>query len=181
MIKKFLIAIIVLTPLLACVSQAADTSTNLVKQLEPMKPLLGKTWKGRFKTSTPEKPVCDVMKWERALNGQAIRILHSINDGAYGGETIMMWNPKAERVEFHYFTTAGFVTHGSVTAVEAGKITTHEEVTGNQEGVTEVKGTMEFLPNNQVRVKSQYLKNGAWVDGHEVTYDESPESEVRFK
>jgi hypothetical protein len=175
--KKLITA---LAGLFACVSQAADVSTNLVKQLEAMKPLVGKTWRGEFKNSTPEKPVCDVMKWERALNGQAIRILHSINDGDYGGETIMMWNPKAGRIEYHYYTTAGFVTHGTAIA-DGGKITTHEDVIGNQQGVTEVNGTTELLPNGRVHVKSQYLKNGAWVDGHEVTYEESPGSEVRFK
>jgi hypothetical protein len=54
--------------------------------------LLAKTWKGALKSSEPDKlatanlpearPVVDVMRWERALNGKAIRVLHSINDGA---------------------------------------------------------------------------------------------------
>ena len=50
--------------------------------LEPLRPLLEKTWKGTFKDSKPDKPTVDVQRWERVLNGQAIRILHSINDGA---------------------------------------------------------------------------------------------------
>ncbi|PYL41545.1 MAG: hypothetical protein DME29_10475, partial [Verrucomicrobia bacterium] len=60
--------------------------------LEPLRPLLEKTWKGTFKDSKPDKPTVDVQRWERALNGQAIRILHSINDGAYGGETLLIWD-----------------------------------------------------------------------------------------
>jgi len=44
--------------------------------LEHLRPLL-KTWKGTFNESKPDKPTVDVQRWERALNGQAIRILHS--------------------------------------------------------------------------------------------------------
>lgn len=157
-----------------------QSSTNLAKALEPLRPFIGKTWKGQFKTSTPEKPTIDVMKWERALNGQAVRILHSLNHGEYGGETIITWNPKAERLEFHYFTTAGFITRGQMT-LEGKKIVTHEDVTGNQEGVTEVKATMEILPNAGLHTKSRYLKKGEWVDGHEITYEEAPGAEVVFK
>jgi hypothetical protein len=28
----------------------------------------------------------DVSHWERAMNGRAIRMLHSVNDGEYGGD-----------------------------------------------------------------------------------------------
>ncbi len=157
-----------------------ESSTNLAKALEPLRSFMGKTWQGHFKDSKPEKPNIDVMKWERALNGQAIRILHSINRGEYGGETIITWNPKTSRLEFYYFTTAGFITLGSI-AFEAGKLITHEEVAGNQDGVTEVKATMEILPNGRLHTKSRYLKKGQWVDGHEVTYEEAPGAEVIFR
>ncbi|MBM3823961.1 MAG: hypothetical protein FJ404_13940 [Verrucomicrobia bacterium] len=53
----------------------------LDEKLEVLRPFLGKTWRGEFKDSTPEKPVVDIAKWERALNGKAVRVLHSINDG----------------------------------------------------------------------------------------------------
>ncbi len=157
-----------------------QSSTNLAKALEPLQPFIGKTWKGHFKNSTPEKPTVDIMKWERTLNGQAVRILHSINQGDYGGETIITWNAKTERLEYYYFTTAGFMTHGHM-SWEGGKIVTHEEVTGNQDGITEVKSTMEILPHARLHTKSRYLKKGEWVDGHEITYELAPGAEVVFK
>ena len=40
---------------------------------EPLKPLLGKTWRGVFPNSKPDKPVVDVSRFELALNGQAVR------------------------------------------------------------------------------------------------------------
>ncbi|MBM3288145.1 MAG: hypothetical protein FJY88_12445 [Candidatus Eisenbacteria bacterium] len=35
----------------------------------PLRPLLGKTWKGEMARSTSEKPVFDISHWELALNG----------------------------------------------------------------------------------------------------------------
>ena len=158
----------------------AEETPALAKQLEPLRPFIGKTWKGPFRRSTPEKPLHDVAKWERALNGQAVRVLHSINDGNYGGETIIMWNRKTERLEFTYFTTAGFFTQGTI-QVEGNKMTSHEIVTGSEEGITEVKATTELLPDGKMQSKSRYLKKGEWVDGHSVNYEVTPGAEVIFK
>jgi len=161
-------------------SAQAEPATNLVQALEPLRPLLGKTWKGQFHNAKPEKPSYDVALWERALNGQAVRITHSINQGEYGGETIIMCNPKTGRLEFHYFTTAGFQTHGTIN-FEGNKFITTEEVIGNESGVTQVKATSEILPDGRMHIKSRYLKKGEWEDGHEVLYAESPEAKVVFK
>src|SRR5690349_7233484 len=64
---------------------AAEPQPTLNPHLEPLRPLLGKTWKGVFDGSTAEKPTVDIARWERVLNGQAVRLLHSINQGVYGG------------------------------------------------------------------------------------------------
>src|SRR5260221_8201298 len=101
---------------------AAD-KPSLDPHLEPLRPLLEKTWKGAFKNSTPEKPTVDVMRWERAMNGKAVRHLHSINDGVYGGETIMLWDEKKQTVTFYYFTTGGLMTTIPMTFKDS-KVTT---------------------------------------------------------
>ena len=77
---------------------AAADQPSLSPQLEPLRPLLEKTWKGEFKNSKPDQPVVDGMRWERALNGKAVRVLHSVNEGSYGGETIFMWDGKKQEV-----------------------------------------------------------------------------------
>lgn len=153
---------------------------KLIPQLEPLRPLLDKTWKGAFKSSTPEKPLADVMRWERALNGKAVRVLHSVNNGAYGGETIFMWDEKKQTVSYHYFTTAGFMTTGSLTSKE-GKLHTHEVVTGSGTEVTEVRGITELLPDGNVRVTTEHMKDGKWQAGREVTYHEDSAAKVVFK
>jgi hypothetical protein len=174
-----------LISLITCLGAAlamaeVESPPTLNPRLEPLRPLLGKTWKGVFKGSKPEKPTIDVQRWERALNGQAVRLLHSINEGTYGGETLFLWNDKSKTVEYYYFTTAGFMTTGTL-EVKEGKIQTHEQVKGDAGGVTEIRATSEMLPEGKLHVKAEYLKNGQWTLGHEVTYQEDPASQVVFK
>jgi len=164
---------------LAWSATAADTQPPLDPHLEPLRPLLGKTWKGVFDGSKPEKPTVDVARWERALNGRAVRLLHSVNQGAYGGETLFVWNEKSKTIEYFYFTTAGYMTTGTL-ETKNGKIETHETVKGDAGGVTEVRSTNEITPD-KFHVKAEYLKDGQWILGHEVTYHEDPSSEVVFK
>ena len=172
--------IILLCTFGAALSVAAADQPALNPHLEPLRPLLGKTWKGTFKDSKPEKPTVDVARWERALNGQAVRMLHSINRGAYGGETLFVWDEKKQAVAYHYFTTAGFTTTGTIT-FQDGKFVTHEEVKGNAGGVTEVRSTSEMLPDGKFHVKAEHLKDGQWTPGHEVTYEEDASAAVLFK
>jgi hypothetical protein len=159
---------------------AAEPQPILNPHLEPLRPLLGKTWKGVFDGSKPDKPTVDIARWERALNGQAVRLFHSINQGVYGGETLFIWNEKSQKIEFFYFTTANYMTTGTL-EVRNGKIDTHETVKGDASGITEVRATTEILPGNKFHVKAEYLKNGEWALGHEVTYEEDPHGEVIFK
>lgn len=62
-----------------------------------------------------------------------------------------------------------------------GKFISHEVVSGNNDGVTEVKSVGEILPDGRLRSSAQYLKNGEWVDGHSFVYVEDPAAEVIFK
>ena len=153
---------------------------NLSKHLEPFKPYIGKTFKGEFVNSTKENPVFDVSHWERALNGMAIRITHSVNKGEYGGETIIIWNIEKNRLESSYFTTAGFTTN-AILSFEDNKLISVEDVVGNKNGITKVKAVIELFPNGDLRNASKYLMNGSWVDGHKIYYKESPKSKVIFK
>ena len=161
-------------------SLAAADVAKLHPQLEPFRPYLGKTWRGEFKNSTPEKPMVDVARWERALNGQAVRVLHSVNDGAYGGESIIWWDKEKAQLTYHYFTTAGFTTSGTMTHTD-GKFTALEKVTGNANGITEVRSVTEVRADGTMLTKAEYLKNGQPAGGRETVYKEDPKAEVKFK
>ena len=118
--------------------------------LEPLRPLLEKTWKGTFNDSKPDKPTVDVGRWERKL------------------------------ISVYYFTTAGFMSIGTL-EFKDGKFVGHEDIKGDADGITEVRSVSELLPNGKFHLKAEYLKNGEWIPGREVTYEKSPESKITFR
>ena len=87
----------------------------------------------------------DVSRFEVALNGQAVRNLHSINDGEYGGETLIVWDQEKQAIVYYYFTTAGFYTTGTMRA-DGDALVSHETVKGEAGGVTEVKRDLPGPP-----------------------------------
>lgn len=162
---------------LACaVSFGAEPSPRF----KPLMPMLNKTWRGEMPARPGAKPAVDVQRWELALNGKAVRILHSIDDGAYGGESLLVWDEAKQSLVFFYFTTAGFYTTGTARE-ENGALVTVETVTGSANGVTEVRGTTRLLPDGRLHVKTEYLKGSTWTEGRDMRYSEAPGAEVRFK
>ncbi len=160
-------------------AHAADPAP-LAKELEPFRPYLGKTWKGTGPGQKEGSTTTDISRWERALNGQAIRTLHSVNDGEYGGESLIFWDREQKSLAFYYFTTAGFYTHGTMT-FDGAKCVAREAVTGNQNGITEVRSTTEMRPDGTMQTSSEYLQNGNWVPGHSFLYSEDPTAQVVFR
>ena len=174
-----LISILVFSSCLFSKNERDAIKKNLSKHLTPFQNYIGKTFKGEFSNSTPEKPVYDISHWDRALNGNAIRILHSVNNGEYGGESIIMWNAIKESLCSWYFTTAGFFTEATL-YFEDDKLISIEDVTGNENGITQVKAVIDLLPNGQLVNSSEYFINGNWVEGHKNHYNEEPNSKVIF-
>jgi hypothetical protein len=149
---------------------------QLDEHLAPLKPFVGKTWRGEFKRSTSDKPLVDVSQWEVILKGKAVRCRHSVNDGVYGGESIIMWDPEKNSLVAFYFTTAGFFTEGTM-ELKDGKLYSHEKVRGIDPGVKEVEAVTE-LTDGKMRVTARFLQGGKGVDGHEITYTEAPDAKV---
>jgi hypothetical protein len=172
------IPVIALCTVLVLPAMAHPAELN--PRLAPLRPLVDKTWRGVFPESKPGKPMIDVSRFEVALNGQAVRNLHSINDGEYGGETLIIWDQEKQALVFYYFTTAGFYTTGSMRA-EDGALVSHEVVKGSAGGVSEVKATFRLLSDGRLHVKTQHLKDGHWVDGRDMHYTEAPTAAVKFK
>ena len=148
-------------------------------QLAPLLPLVGKTWRGSL-SSPGAKPVVDVARFELVLGGRAVRSSHSINDGEYGGETLFTWDAEKKAIVYTYVTTGGFYTTGTL-ETETGGFKARETVHGTASGPREVEATSRILPDGRLHVKSRYLKDGQWADGHEVFYTEDPKAVVKFK
>lgn len=174
---KRLFALLALACLCAFSVRAEDPALDA--NLESLRPFLG-TWRGDFKKSTPESPLVDIARWERALNGKAVRIVHSINDGVYGGETLLLWDSTQRKIVYHYFTTAAFQTKGSM-KVDGKKIRAEEKVIGDAGGAEETRATFELREDGTMVAKSEVMKDGAWQPAHEILYRRAPEAKVIFK
>ena len=177
---KILVTILLFSFSIFVQGENVGIQRELSENLKPFENYIGKTFKGEFANSTPEKPVYDISRWERALNGNAIRIMHSVNNGEYGGESIVIWDTKKESLVSWYFTTAGFYTQATL-HFEDEKLISIEDVTGNENGITQVKAIIEFLPDGNMLNSSKYFMNGNWVDGHKIHYKENPDAKVIFK
>lgn len=175
--RKLLVTLACLTWFTAA---SAEEKGKLNEHLEPFRPFLGKTWKGDLKEPGSDVVRTDIARWERALNGEAVRTLHSVDDGAYGGETIIIWDATQKKLIYFYFTTAGFRTTGFFT-FEGKRFVAEEEVTGSAQGVTKVRSTGELRADGSMVNKSEYFKDGKWVPGHEQVYREDPKAEVKFR
>lgn len=152
-----------------------NENMNLSENLKLFENFIGKTFKGEFSNSTPENPIFDVQSWNKILNGNGIKVTHSVNNGVYGGESIIIWDSKSKNLVSWYFTTAGFYTRSTV-SIKNDKITFHEKVTGNKEGITETKGIIQLLSNGDLKKETQYFQKGKWVKGHEIYYKETFDS-----
>ncbi|MBS3797898.1 hypothetical protein [Pseudoalteromonas sp. BDTF-M6] len=167
-----------LTAILLLCTHIASATGKLASELQVFEPYLG-TWESTFSMGPEQPDVTDVGKWERALNGTAIRTMHSINDGAYGGESLIFWDKGKESLVFYYFTTAGFYTQGTLEVTDDGSFVAYEDVSGSSEGITRVKSTSSYV-DGQFVVTTQYLKNGEWTPEQKRHYSRS-QKEVVFK
>lgn len=159
---------------------AGSALAGLIPELAALEPFVGKTYEGTFTDAASGTKMTDVQAWEAILGGKAVRTMHSLNDGAYGGETIIYWDSQEQTLAYFYVTTGGFVTRGTMVA-EDGGFTAIEYVEGNADGITEVRSTSTVKPDGSMHLSSEYKQNGAWVPGHEITYVENPEAEVVFE
>ena len=150
----------------------------MAKELAIFSDYLG-TWESNFAVSEGQAPVADVSKWERALNGTALRTLHSINQGEYGGESLIFFDKSKDSLVFYYFTTAGFYTHGTIEIIDDQTFVAYEDVTGNENGITKVKSTSKLL-SDKLMVSTSYLKAGEWTKPQSRTYRRS-NKQVVFK
>ncbi|MEI4550716.1 hypothetical protein [Pseudoalteromonas spongiae] len=165
--KLFVIAICLLLQTFANQAQALD------EKLKIFEPYLG-TWESTFSNGA-----VDVSHWESALNGTTLRTLHSINDGAYGGESLIFWDNKKQKLVFFYFTTAGFYTQGELEITAENEFVAYEDVTGNKDGITKVKSSSR-LSDGKIVVSTSYFKQGEWTKPESRSYSRSTKT-VKFK
>tara|TARA_B100000427_G_scaffold315434_1_gene309543 strand:+ start:207 stop:743 length:537 start_codon:yes stop_codon:yes gene_type:complete len=153
---------------------------KISKKLLGFEQFLGKKYIGEFQNSTKKKPLFDIIHFERILNGNAICISHSVNDGEYGGKTVIIWNAKTGNLESYYFSTGGEIIQAIVT-VEDSKIVMIEDFTENNNGIKKVKKIYKISDNRTLENQIKYLLNNIWVNSHEMVYIESDTVKIIFQ
>ena len=176
--RRIVVSLLLLSSSLVC----AEAPGDLHPKLEPLRPYLNQYWQGDLTQPGKEGQVIDRLLWSRALNGQAIKTVHSINDGQYGGESFIFWDETKQSLAYYYFTTAGFYTHGTLNInVQTGELVALETVKNSQNGISEVKSFSRIMPDGTLQTKSSYLQNGHWVEGHSATYKPVEQQHIIFK
>lgn len=168
--------------LLCGFSAIAEQKVTLHPELEVFRPFLGQYWQGDLAEPGSGKKVTDRSHWSRALNGQAVKTVHSINNGEYGGESFIFWDQAKQSLAYYYFTTAGFYTHGTMQFnPQSGEIIALENVENNENGITQVKSHSKIMPDGTLEVRSQYLQHQQWVEGHSAIYQPVAPQQIIFK
>lgn len=121
----------------------------------------------------------DYQKWAWVEDGNAILISHALEDGSYGGDTIVRTTDDPNELVYEYVTNAGFTTTGSFRLDhEAGTWTSLELVEGDSP-VSEVESKGVMNADGTMRMTSRYLTADGWQEGHGFiyrrTYDPLPE------
>lgn len=131
---------------------------------------------GRTFTGTPSDPESeqqrDVQTWRWTVGGSVLSVLHALEDGSYGGETLIYHDNKDETLAYAYITNAGFMTRGTLLLEGERSWTAEEEVTGHPT-ITRVRSSASFEADGTIITASSYLQNDEWVPGHGFVYLET--------
>ena len=153
---------------------------ELSKHLLGFDNFIDKKFKGEFYNSTKEKPLIDVIYFERILNGEAIRISHSVNRGEYGGQYIITWNSNIERIESYYFSTGGEIRVSVVSIIDK-EITIEEDFSKNGNKIQKVKKIFRLNNNGSLENHIYYLINNLWIKSHEMNYAQNDSVKIIFR
>ncbi len=144
-----------MVPACAAAQDLPEAAARAPAAFDGFRPLIGKTWRGQ---AVGQEGVEDVMRWDWALGGHAIRVVHAVNGGVYGGETLYFPDKDTGDVIFHYFTTGGFHTTGVIRPRAEGGWSIEEHVQG-AEGV-ELLRSVATLGDGVFRTRSLQVKDG---------------------
>lgn len=141
---------------------------------DPIRPLIGQTWRG---TGNNNPDLTDIMRWDWAVGGHAVHVSHAVNGGIYGGETLIFPDRDSGRLIFHYFTTGGFHTTGTIQAQADGTLIIDETVHG-LDSIEQQRSRGQFLADGGYQTQGLRLVDGAWQAFGGFTYHPDPTAQV---
>ena len=163
---RFLLAALLIV-LLSIPVQAQEPPSALA----PLAPLVGDPWQGTLENDG--QTITDVSRWEWAMNKQALRNIHALEGGSYGGETLI-W-AEGDSLRFIYVTSGGFTTSGTGHVTEDGALVVEEVVDGHPE-IDRVRSTSRVNADGALESTTQMRRNGTWEHARDAVYVRAPEA-----
>ena len=170
LIAAFALSLLFAAPGLSAFAQVADLPAPGVGRAAyaPFEHLVGKTWRG---VGTGPQAIEDIQRWEWAVGGHAVRVVHSVGGGAYAGETLIFRDKASGAYIYHYFTSGGFHTTGVMRPTGPGAFEAEETVHG-LDGFPPIRSTLVMGADGVHRVRSFQQENGVWVEKGGFDYRE---------
>lgn len=135
----------------------------------------GNTYRGEPMGASSEA-VADIQEWSWIDEEEpSLLIRHALEDGSYGGDTIVKKNSETGALTYVYTTTADFVTNGTFNLLDSRRWEAVEEVEGHAE-ISKVRNNGTLQNDGAFISSSEYFKNGRWVSGHAFIYRQTEET-----
>lgn len=123
-------------------------------------------------------PIADVVTYRFILGGRALESVHRVEGTSYGGKTVIFYDEGAEEYVFHYFTTAGFHTTGTINLTDDGFEAI--ETVHNHPQYAEVRSRVTYEGDNLVVASSHVTNEGEVAEAGARTYVPAPGAVVAF-
>lgn len=162
------------------VSSFATKAIEPLKELSALAPFIG-TWQTIGDSVDGSSDFEDISKWEWAFGGKIVKITHSVNKGAYYGESLIGWDAQQQKIIYRYVNNAGFFTDGIITPKENNAISVHEIVRGSRSGPSETLSEYWIDENGMLKAWSQLKTGDKWSEKNNVAYKPAPDAAVIFK
>ncbi len=174
LIATAVLSLLLAAPGLPALAQVADLPAPGVGRAAyaPFEHLIGRSWRG---VGTAQAGVEDVQRWDWAVGGHAVRVVHSVNAGAYAGETLIFRDRDSGAYVFHYFTSGGFHTTGVMRPTGPGAFEAEETVHG-LDGFPPLRSTIVMGADGVNRARTFQQEDGQWVEKGGFDYREDPDA-----
>ncbi|MDX1418322.1 MAG: hypothetical protein R3181_00025 [Rubricoccaceae bacterium] len=169
-----------LTLALALLLAPAALAQPAVPELERLAWLVG-TWVGSVDLGE-DRQAHDVSTFSWAVGGHALRNVHAVGDGIYGGETLIWYDRDADAYPFVYVTTGGFTTQGLLEIDDDGRLVGIEQVDGDEggmaDGIDAVRSSSALDDDGHLVVSVAYQRDGQWGPEAARVYERDPDASL---
>jgi len=169
------IRLIAALPLLIALTASHGSSqpSDAAEELDKLAWLVGPPWVGTV--GAGDNAAVDVSVWSWAVGGHALRNVHAVAGGAYGGETLLWWDTEETAYAFVYVTTGGFTTSGHLRLNDDGSLEGIEDVSGAgvAQGVDAVRTITRRGGSGELVIGVSYQRDGVWGPVRERVYARS--------